>query len=481
MESGDRKSGWGDGARAPREAGRYPPDTMFPVGRHRAWVWSLSVVGLALATRVVVALATDARTEDPPAPPKQTFESRRHPRVLVYTVSAGFEHDVVRRGPAGEWSLVERTMDELGRTSGSFQPVVSREPTVFEPASLAAFDAVFFYTTGELPLTEAQRSSLLAFVRDGGGFVGVHCATDTFYEVPEYGRMVGAYFDGHPWHEKVGVRVERTDHVSTAHLGSTFEIVDEIYQFKAPYERATSCVLLSLDPAGVDGKPLDVTREGVHRADRDFALAWTKPYGRGRVFYTALGHRPEVWSDARFTRHLTGGLRWVTRREERPKLEDRERSLRSRVEDMGPAGDPRRGHEVFRRESGPMCARCHTVNESGGKVGPDLSGIARRLAREEIVDAILAPSSSIEPGYESVSLELADSTVLFGRIVSETDAVISLVETTGLARSIPAKDVVTRRMGSVSVMPNGLATTLTPDEFADLMAYLSTLTVPAAK
>lgn len=190
----------------------------------------------------------------------------------------------------------------LGRTAG-FAVTVSEDASVISEAGLRDYDAVFFYTSGELPLSDAQKRALLAFVKGGKGFVGAHSATDTLYRWPEYGEMIGGYFDGHPWHTTVGVRVEDTTHPSTRHLPASFEVADEIYQFKN-WSRDRVHVLL--DPASVD-----FSAPGVNRTDRDFALAWTRLYGDGRVFYTALGHNAEVWRDERFTAHLVGGIRWA--------------------------------------------------------------------------------------------------------------------------------------------------------------------------
>src|SRR5262249_54007034 len=157
------------------------------------------------------------------------------------------------------------------------------------------FDLVFFYTTGELPFTPEQRDALFRFVRGGGAFAGSHCAADTWYQVPEYGEMLGAWFDGHPRNEKVKVKVEDRAHPATRHLGGSFEIEDEIYQFKAPYDRSKLHVLASLDASA-----LDLKREGVHRTDGDFAVSWCKEFGKGRVFYTSLGHDGSTWKDERF-------------------------------------------------------------------------------------------------------------------------------------------------------------------------------------
>ncbi len=237
--------------------------------------------------------------EDPTPAPK---------RVLVYTVSAGYEHEVAHRETPNELSLVERALVDLGRRSGRFEAVPSRDANDFTAEKLAQFDLVFFYTTGELPLSEDGRAALFDFVKQGKAFAGAHCATDTFYKVREYGEMIGGYFDGHPWHEKVSVKVEDAAHPATKHLGAAFDITDEIYQFKAPYDRTKLHVLLSLD-----AEKTDLGREGVKRTDRDFAIAWCKEYGKGRVFYTALGHRAEVWADERFMKHIEGGFLWAMR------------------------------------------------------------------------------------------------------------------------------------------------------------------------
>jgi len=245
--------------------------------------------------------------------------------------------------------LVEKTLMELGDKNG-FEVVCSQDSRQEITAeNLSRFDAVFFYTTGSLPLSDTQKADLLQFIRSGKGFAGSHCATDTFYNWPEYGNMIGAYFDGHPWHTDITAVVEDTSHPATAHLGSSFQIKDEIYQFRTPYGREQLHVLMRLEPKWAtaarakevqaiedakkeavakiaklesEGKleeikklkaDLDGRKPGIRRSDGDFALAWTREYGKGRVFYTALGHRDEVWKDERFQKHVIGGLRYVFR------------------------------------------------------------------------------------------------------------------------------------------------------------------------
>jgi type 1 glutamine amidotransferase len=222
-------------------------------------------------------------------------------RLLVITESRGFRHGCVTR-KGDELSLVEKVLTELGGKNG-FDVVCSQDSrSMITAENLKDFDAVFFYTTGELPLSDTQKADLLQFVRSGKGFAGSHSATDTFYKWPDYGNLIGAYFDGHPWHKKINVLVEDTNHPATKHLGQSFTITDEIYQFRAPFDRGKLHVLMRMDMQGENpGK----------RKDNDNALSWTHEYGKGRVFYTALGHRDEVWKDERFQKHVVGGLRYV--------------------------------------------------------------------------------------------------------------------------------------------------------------------------
>ncbi len=227
--------------------------------------------------------------------------SPQTPRVLFLTRSAGFSHPVVTRS-GDALALAEEQLVDAAK--GRFVVDATQDVGAISAENLARYDAVAFYTTGELPIPDEGRDALFDFVRRGGGFVGIHSATDTWYEEPRYVELIGGSFDGHPWHQKVAVRVERGAHPATAHLGAVFEITDEIYQHRA-FSRERVHVLLSLDPSSVE-------IERGKRSDGDYALAWCREYGDGRVFYTALGHRPTVWRDARFLRHVLGALEWAT-------------------------------------------------------------------------------------------------------------------------------------------------------------------------
>ncbi len=271
-------------------------------------------------------------------------------KLLLITESKGFRHDCVKRGKNGELCLVEKTFTELSEKSGLFDVVCSQDSRKEITAeNLRNFDAAWFYTTGELPLSEVQKSDFLAFVRGGKGFGGSHSATDTFYGWKEFGEMIGGYFDLHPWHAKVPVVVEDAAHPATRHFPASFIWHDEIYQFKAPYSRDKLRVLMRLEPKwaaeqrekemeriardnAADLKKVEELEAAgkqdeakklrariknrqpqIHRTDADFALAWIRDYGKGRVFYTALGHRDEVWRNPDFHQHVIGALRYLFR------------------------------------------------------------------------------------------------------------------------------------------------------------------------
>lgn len=248
---------------------------------------------LVLTAVLLSACGASALTEPSAAPSPQT---RTPARILYLTHSAGFKHEVL--------PLSEQILTDVGTRSG-LTVTATKDCSLISEQGLRGYDGVVFYTTGELPMDEAQKRALMEFVRGGKGFVGIHSATDTFYKWAEYGEMIGGYFDGHPWHQNVRVKVEDRQHPASSHLQDGFPINDEIYQFKN-WSRDRVHVLLSLDPASVDAQ-----KDGVKRTDRDFALAWTRTVGSGRMFYTALGHEPDVWRDPRFQQHLTGGIEWA--------------------------------------------------------------------------------------------------------------------------------------------------------------------------
>jgi len=223
----------------------------------------------------------------------------RPAHVLYFTHSAGYRHEVI---PASRDVLTQ-----IGATAG-FEVTTSEDVAVFRPESLQHYGAVMFFTTGELPMSDTQLRAFTDFIRAGGGFLGVHSATDTFYQWPEYLKVIGGYFDQHPWHQTVRVDVVDRANPLVAFLGRSIVVTDEIYQIR-DFDVAGSRVLLRLDAASVD-----LALPDVHRHTYGWPLAWTRSYGSGRVFYTALGHEEEVWRDYRFQQMLRNAVLWGLRR-----------------------------------------------------------------------------------------------------------------------------------------------------------------------
>lgn len=232
--------------------------------------------------------------------PLAAHAERPAARVLYFTGSAGYRHDVI--------PLSRTILMQLGSNSGAFEVVATEDTSEFSSNNLDRYAAVMFYTSGELPMSEAQKTALLGFVRSGRGFVGVHSATDTFYTWPDYLDLVGGYFNGHPWHQAVTIEVSDPADPLVAFLGNSFQVEDEIYQIR-DFDHRGSRVLLRLDPTSVD-----LEKMGVHRPSYGWPLAWTRRYGEGRVFYSALGHEPSVWQDARYQRILTNAILWSMQR-----------------------------------------------------------------------------------------------------------------------------------------------------------------------
>jgi type 1 glutamine amidotransferase len=216
-------------------------------------------------------------------------QEKKH-NLLFIGQSKGYQHESISPAMA--------TLYNLGRRSGRWNTyfrtdcsAITKKPLKWGAKNLDAFDAVVFFTDGDLDLDESQKADLLAFIRDDGkGFIGIHSATITFLSWPEYGRMIGGYYDGHPWGQFAApLIVEDPEFPGMGHLARNFVLYDEIYQIKN-FSRENVRVLMRLDAAKVD-----LSRKGVHREDGDFAVIWARNFGKGRVLYNGLGHNPDVW------------------------------------------------------------------------------------------------------------------------------------------------------------------------------------------
>ncbi|MBZ6196269.1 ThuA domain-containing protein [Streptomyces olivaceus] len=213
-------------------------------------------------------------------------------KVLVFSKTAGFRHDSIPEGIAA--------LKELGTPAG-IQVTATEEAGQFTTNNLAKYDAVaFLSTTGDV-LNADQQTAFENYIKNGGGYMGVHAAADTEYDWEFYGGLVGAYFDSHPAIQQATVRVEDHDHPATAHLDDAWERTDELYNYRTnPREQAK--VLATLDETTYEGG----TMKGDH------PIAWCQSYGGGRSFYTGLGHTKESYADESFRGHLLGGMQYAT-------------------------------------------------------------------------------------------------------------------------------------------------------------------------
>jgi len=286
---------------------------------------------LSLMMSAALLLSASAFAEDkkPETPVPATGPAKK---VLLITHSRGFIHDSVgvaeevlkKVGPKAGFEVTcyrytndpkEDNGKALTKYSEEFRKRTGMNVTEdncgrVNKETLSKFDAVIFFTTGN-PLNEAEVADLVSWVKAGGALVATHCGSDTLYPNKDrmwasaYGDLVGAYFDGHPWHQKIKLTVEDAAHAGANGFKNGDEITDEIYQFRPePYSRNKLHIILSVDNTSIDIK------KG-KRADNDYAIAWCQQVEKGRTFYTSLGHRREVWNDSRFQEHLLGAIRWT--------------------------------------------------------------------------------------------------------------------------------------------------------------------------
>jgi type 1 glutamine amidotransferase len=263
---------------------------------------------LAASTMAIAASCTLAQSTNPLVPPAPHGKQIHLRHVLVIGETKGFEHDSVPDAMAaiynmgkesGLWDTTMRTDTEL----------LTKKNLGNNAKNLNYFDLIVFTsTTGELDMDAGQKQDMLSFVHDDGkGFVGIHAAMDTNYNWPEYGEMIGGWFDQHPWMTfNAPIVHEDPDCPATRHFPKSFVKYDEIYQPKA-WSRDKVNVLLSLDPGRLDY----ANNPRIHRTDHDFAVAWSKMYGKGRVFYSTLGHTEEAWDDPDIRKMYFEAIRWA--------------------------------------------------------------------------------------------------------------------------------------------------------------------------
>ena len=264
-------------------------------------------------------------------------------KLLLVTDSGGFIHDSV--------GVAEQVLKEIGPKHGfdvtcyrytrdpkapafakyaeDFRkrtglPVEPENCGRVNAETLKKFDCVLFFTTGN-PLNKEEVNDLVEWVKGGGAIAGTHCGSDTLYSNPRkgggpwnaaYGELIGAYFKTHPpGIQKIKVRVEDPKHPAAKAFKDGQPYEDEMYVFDdAPYSREKLHIILSVTADSVDSLLAKAPKAA--RTDNDYAISWCQEVGKGRSFYTSLGHRKEVWKDPTFQEHLCAGLRWAMRLEE---------------------------------------------------------------------------------------------------------------------------------------------------------------------
>jgi len=250
-----------------------------------------------------------AAAQTPSEAEKITMPPNRMAHILVVGQTEGFEHDSVPDAMANIWRMGHDTRLWEATLRTDTENITKKTVKKGNFKSLNYFDALIFTsTTGELTLTEDQKQDMLSFIKeDGKGFVGVHAALDTNYKWPEYGEMIGGWFDQHPWGTfNAPIILEDPNFPAVKHFPHAFTKRDEIYQPKS-WSRDKVNVLLSLDPSKLNYE----NNPRIHRTDHDFAVAWSKMYGKGRVFYSTLGHTKEAWDDPDITKMYFEAIKWV--------------------------------------------------------------------------------------------------------------------------------------------------------------------------
>jgi len=210
-------------------------------------------------------------------------------------------------GPAGVHGVLDQAAVALEQVAELDGLAARRDTDVraLEPGVLEDARALALFTIGETPWTATQREVITTRVRAGSlALVAIHSATDACYEWPEYGALVGARFDGHPWTQTVAVEVVERTHPATRHLDASWTWHDEVYQFREL--RPDARVLLRV-PEGA----LDLGAVGAKHPGFGFPVSWCFTEGGGRVFSTSLGHFPGAWETPAYLQHLTGGLAWA--------------------------------------------------------------------------------------------------------------------------------------------------------------------------
>jgi len=276
------------------------------------------VIVLGCATFQAQEIQPDQKARVDAAVPRKAPAKPRQPRRLLVTNLSMRDGKPVRGSSAAAIPPGNYAIQQMGAVTGAFEAVFNDDIEMFRPANIKQFDAICFNNTlGVLFDDPELRASLLSFVEGGKGFVGIHDAIATFVQFPKYdqwpefGRMLGGTENGgHPWNgEVMTMTVEDPGNpINAAFGGMDFQIADQAFQLQEPVLRDHMHVLLRID-AEKTGPARRILP--VRKTDLDFPMSWIRRHGKGRVFYTGLGHGPEVFSNPQVLQHLFAGIQYA--------------------------------------------------------------------------------------------------------------------------------------------------------------------------
>ncbi|WP_153799127.1 ThuA domain-containing protein [Foetidibacter luteolus] len=213
-------------------------------------------------------------------------------KVLVFSKTAGFHHDAIPEGIAA--------IQQLGSLHG-FAVDTTTDSTKFNSDNLKQYNAVIFLNTTMNVLGQAEQVAFEKYIQDGGGFAGVHSATDTEYDWPWYNKLVGAQFKSHPKQQEAVLNVVDKNFIATKHLPATWKRWDEWYNFKSLQLDNDVHVLITIDESSYQGG-----ENGNYHP-----MSWYHDFDGGRAFYTELGHTKESYKDPLYLQHLLGGIQYA--------------------------------------------------------------------------------------------------------------------------------------------------------------------------
>jgi type 1 glutamine amidotransferase len=264
-------------------------------------------------------LTSEERQRVDAALPKELHAKPLKPRKLLVNTLCVRDGRVIRGHPSIPFA--EYALTQMGKKLGAWEVVSSDSIEMFRPEKIRQFDAICFNNTlGVLFDDPALRESLLGWIANGGGFAGFHAAAATFVQHPVYdqwpafGQMVGGTENGgHPWkpNEKIWLKVDEPSNPLTKMFSKErFEVADEIYQLQETTLRDRLRVLLSVDTTRTDMDPKRRFLK-LRAADKDFPVSWIKQHGKGRVFYTALGHNADIFWNPTLLDHFLAGIQYA--------------------------------------------------------------------------------------------------------------------------------------------------------------------------